>query len=495
MDMMNFCQRVTIFRQSDRKRRKGELSHLMITPGMKQDMIVEFLECLDEGVHIVNAEGSTIYYNKVASQLDGMPADEVIGMHVLEAFPSLTHKSSTLLSVLKTGQALEEREQTFMNRKGKRVTTINRTIPLRSKGKVVGAAEISKDLTRMKELSDQVLHLQERIRHPRGSREQEVKRFYSFDDIVTQNPLMLKEIERARRAARTHSPVLVIGETGTGKELFVQAIHRDSSRRDQPFIVQNCAAIPASLLEGILFGTARGAFTGAEDRPGLVELADGGTLFLDEIHAMPIDLQAKLLRVLEDGQVRRVGGTELRSFDVRVIVATNEDPLLSIKEGRLRRDLYYRIHVVGIHLPPLRERPEDITCLTHYFFRKLKGQWHSPVKRIADEVMEAFVRYDWPGNVRELEHTVEGALNLALEEELQLVHLPRHFQAIEPTQVIRMKGSGGCLREMLWDVEARLIREAMEEAGGNVLQAAKRLGIPRQTLQYKLKKLNERKRG
>ncbi|WP_452233306.1 sigma-54 interaction domain-containing protein [Laceyella putida] len=463
---------------------------------MKQDMIVEFLECLDEGIHIVNAEGMTIYYNRVASQLDGMNVEEVIGMHVLEAFPSLTQKSSTLLSVLETGKPLEEREQTFMNRNGKRVTTINRTIPLRSQqGRVVGAAEISKDLTRMKELSDQVLHLQERIRHPRGQRGQEAQRFYSFDDIVTQNRSMLREIERAKRAARTHSPVLVIGETGTGKELFVQAIHRDSARKSQPFIVQNCAAIPASLLEGILFGTARGAFTGAEDRPGLVELADGGTLFLDEIHAMPIDLQAKLLRVLEDGQVRRVGGTELRSFDVRVMVATNEDPLLSIREGRLRRDLYYRIHVVGIHLPPLRERPEDIECLTRYFFRKFKGQWNSPVERIADEVLEAFMRYDWPGNVRELEHTVEGALNLALEEELRQEHLPRHFHAVKPAQVIRLQGNQTCLREALQEVEATMIREAMREANENVLQAAKRLGIPRQTLQYKLKKLNKGKRG
>jgi arginine utilization regulatory protein len=418
-----------------------------------------------------------------------MAMDEVMGMHVLEAFPSLTQKTSTLLKVLRTGEPIGEKEQTYMNRKGKRVSTINRTIPLHYKGQVVGAVEISRDITRMKELSEQVIHLRERMRGPGNKKALSQQGYYRFEDIVTQNALMLKEIEKAKRAAETDSPVLVVGETGTGKELFVQSIHSSSPRRKRSFIAQNCAAIPSSLLEGILFGTAKGAFTGAEDRPGLFELADGGTLFLDEIHAMPIELQAKLLRVLEEGGVRRVGGTELRPVDVRIIVATNEDPLISIREGRLRRDLYYRIHVVGLYLPPLRERKEDIQCLTRYFFSQLIGRIYSPTKSVSAEVMDAFLRYDWPGNVRELKHTLEGALHLATEVELKREHLPPHFQGKSRGGVLRLEGIGEKpLREVLYEVEETMIRQALAATDGNVLQASKYLGIPRQTLQYKLKK-------
>lgn len=276
--------------------------------------------------------------------------------------------------------------------------------------------------------------------------------------------------------------------------MFVQSIHSASGRVKGPFIVQNCAAIPSTLLEGILFGTVKGAFTGSEDRPGLFELADGGTLFLDEIQSMPIELQAKLLRALEEGGVRRVGDARFRSVDVRIIVATNEDLLISMQKGKLRKDLYYRIHVVGIHLPPLRERKDDIPCLTRYFFRKLKAEIDSPAGEIDDEVFRLFHQYHWPGNVRELAHTIEGALTLATEKKLSVDHLPAHFKNRKSDAGIQLstlfKENSKSLREVVREVETRLIRQAMKETGGNVLKAARRLGIPRQTLQYKLKKIN-----
>jgi arginine utilization regulatory protein len=483
--MTNFRHILIIFEHLDRQKKEGQ--EKMIAPGMTNEIIYEFLDCLDEGVHIVNADGITVFYNRAASRLDGMDVGEVLGVPLLEAFPSLTRKTSTLLKVMETGEPIGDQQQTFMNRKGKQIVTVNRTIPLRYKGTIIGAAEISRDITRMKELSEQVLHLQERIREPKRKKAGH-RPFYRFEDIITGDRVMLREIERAKRAAKTLSPVLVVGETGTGKELIVQSIHSASSRRDQPFIAQNCAAIPGTLLEGILFGTAKGAFTGAEDRPGLFELADGGTLFLDEIQAMPIDLQAKLLRVLEEGAVRRVGGTRVHPVSVRIIVATNEDPLLSIREGRLRRDLYYRIHVVGIHLPPLREREGDIELLTAHFLEKMKKELDTPVERIAPEVTEAFRRYDWPGNVRELKHTLEGALGLATERELTMEHLPRHFHEAVRQSSWMSPGKGETLREVLARVEEEWIRRALRETGGNVLQAARLLGIPRQTLQYKLKK-------
>jgi arginine utilization regulatory protein len=460
----------------------------MLAPEISREMIVEFLECLAEGIHIVDANGITVFYNRAASRLDGMPVEEVLGVHVLDAFPSLTQKTSTLLSVLRTGEPIGEQQQTFLNRKGRQVMTVNRTIPLIRAGKVVGAAEISRDITRMKELSEQVIQLQERIHEPLEKKARTRATAYTFADILTRDPVMLREIERAKRASQTDSPVLVVGETGTGKELIVQSIHHQSPRRSKPFIAQNCAAIPSTLLEGILFGTARGAFTGAEDRPGLFELADGGTLFLDEIHAMPVDLQAKLLRVLEEGAVRRVGDTRLRPVDVRVIVATNEDPMVSIREGRLRRDLYYRIHVVGIHLPPLRERMDDIEFLALHFFEEIRTRIGSPVEAVSREVLDAFAAYDWPGNVRELKHTIEGALNMATGRELRLEHLPEHFRGVTGDPVLRFRLEKITLREAVGRLEEAMIREALKETGGNVLRAAARLGIPRQTLQYRLKK-------
>jgi arginine utilization regulatory protein len=312
-------------------------------------------------------------------------------------------------------------------------------------------------------------------------------RLFRFEQILTRNPRMMQAIERAKRAAASRSPVLVVGETGTGKELIVQSIHSASPRRDQPFIAQNCAAIPSSLLEGILFGTVKGAFTGAEDRPGLFELADGGTLFLDEIHAMPADLQAKLLRVLEDGAVRRVGDGGVRPVDVRIVAATNEDPAVCVKEGRLRRDLFYRIQVVRIDLPPLRERREDLPLLTAHFIHEFNCRLGKLVSGLCPEVEALFRRYDWPGNVRELKHAIEGAMNVAEGETIRLEHLPPHLlpeEGSEPRPEVERR----TLREVLAEVEERMIREALDACGGNIRQAARRLGIPRQTLQYKLQK-------
>ncbi|MGI6126740.1 MAG: sigma-54 interaction domain-containing protein, partial [Planifilum sp.] len=378
-----------------------------------EEMLQEVLHSIDEGIHVVNTEGITIFYNPVAAALDGMAVEEVLGTHVLEAFPSLTNKTSTLMQVLQTGQPIYNQRQTYTNRYGKRIVTINSTIPLRVGGRLAGALEVSKDVTRIQELAEQVIDLRRRIRKPGRKTAASEPRLFRFEEILTRNLQMMKAIERAKRAAATRSPVLVVGETGTGKELIVQSIHSASPRRDQPFIAQNCAAIPSSLLEGILFGTVKGAFTGAEDRPGLFELADGGTLFLDEIQAMPADLQAKLLRVLEEGAVRRVGEGNARWVDVRILCATNEDPALSVEEGRLRRDLFYRIQVVRIDLPPLRERREDIPLLTSHFIQEYNRQLGKLVSGLLPAVEDMFLRYDWPGNVRELKHAIEGAMNVA----------------------------------------------------------------------------------
>ncbi|SDW38120.1 arginine utilization regulatory protein [Marininema mesophilum] len=461
-------------------------------PALSERMLWEVLHCIDEGIHVVDSEGFTVFYNHVAANLDGLPQKEVMGTHVLEAFPSLTPKTSTLMRVMETGEPLLDQRQAYTNRRGKRVVTVNSTLPLLVDGVKVGALEVAKDVTRIQELSDKVIDLQSRIgKSPSG--EMTERGLYHFDEIITGDVRMLQEIGRARRAAATRSPVLVIGETGTGKELLVQSIHSASPRRNQPFIAQNCAALPAALLEGILFGTTRGAFTGAEDRPGLFELAAGGTLFLDEIHAMPVDLQAKLLRALEDRVVRRVGDIRTRVVDVRIFAASNEPPEVSVREGRLRKDLYYRLHVVRVQVPPLRERDGDVSLLTGHFIGKYNERFGMKVKGLSPDVRKRFASYDWPGNVRELENVIEGAMNLVEGEEIGSEHLPVQMELTQQrSDSIEELPEEIPLPEKLHEVERTWVKRALQECGGNVNQAAVRLGIPRQTLQYKLRKLDLR---
>ncbi|MCS1352638.1 sigma-54-dependent Fis family transcriptional regulator [Mechercharimyces sp. CAU 1602] len=446
------------------------------------------LQRIDDGIHIVDKEGITLFYNDMAATLDGLSVEEVTGAYILDVFPSLNQKTSTLLQVLDCGRAINHQQQMYTNRYGKQIVTINRTVPLYIEGKLVGALEIAKDITYVKNLSEQVRQLQTEIRE-RGKKKRVFMQSGAVDrePIITQSEKMEQALDRAQKAAQTSSPVLVVGETGTGKELIVQMIHRLSNERHTSLVVQNCAAIPASLLEGLLFGTVRGAFTGAEDRAGLFELADGGTLFLDELHAMPIELQAKLLRVLEEGVVRRVGDLKERTARARLLVATNQDPEESIRTGQLRSDLYYRIQVVRITLPPLRERMEDLPLLTRFFISSYNERFQKRVRGITTDVGQIFQRYDWPGNVRELKHAVEGAMNLVEGEWIESKHLPAHI-VHSPEEKRQKTLSFQPLREAVQELEEKMIRQALQKEAGNIVKAAQVLEIPRQTLQYKMKK-------
>lgn len=462
------------------------------------EMLQAILGAIDEGIHVVDADGITIFYNHVAARLDGLTPDEVLGKPLLEVFPSLDRHSSTLLRVIESGDSIYNEPQAFTNWKGLRVQTINTTLPVRVGKRLVGAVEVSKDIGRLKELSERLVDLQAQISKPKRTKRQADGVHFQFEDILTQNETMKRLIERGRRAARTSSPVLIYGETGTGKELFVQSIHHSSARSMKPFIAQNCAALPASLLESLLFGTTKGSFTGADDRPGLFELADGGTLFLDEMNSMPLDLQAKLLRVLQDGQIRRIGGSRTSKVDVRVIAAVNEAPQALVQRGLLRSDLYYRINVVSFELPPLRERREDIELLVRHFIEMFNRKFGMSVRSISPEVKRLFESYDWPGNIRELEHSVEAAMNMVEAEVIEREHLPPHLlerqngsgssNAAAPLEAKTPSWSaeGRTLPEVVRELEEQMIDHAMKQSGGNVLRAAKLLGIPRQTLQYKL---------
>lgn len=463
-----------------------------------KEMLEAILRTIDEGIHVVNQQGITIFYNHIAAKHDGLKEEEVLNRHLLDIFPSLNSASSTLLKVIKTGKPIFNQHQHYKNKNGLQVVTVNTTLPLYVSGQLAGAIEIAKDISEIKELSEKLLDLQALVQVPSIPRPLKVHQAkFQFKDIITINKKMGKLIDLAKKASSTDSPILIEGETGTGKELFVQSIHNFSPRNDKPFIAQNCAALPSSLLEGILFGTVKGSFTGAENRPGLFELAHNGTLFLDEINSMPIDLQAKLLRVLQDGMVRRVGDTLNRQVDVRVIVATNIDPIKAVEKGIIRSDLFYRINVVQLRLPSLRERKDDIPLLTQYFIKKYNYRFQKLILGVSSYVEQFFQQYFWPGNVRELEHAVEHAMNMIDDDIIQFSHLPAHLQIKEEESIVNNKQNikpnapweqKKGLKESLEDWENYWIQEAINIEMGNVKKAATRLKIPRQTLQYKITK-------
>lgn len=524
---------------------------------ISESWLLNLLDTIDEGIHAVDLDGVTLVYNQAAAAMDGLRQDDVLGKHVLSVFPSLGQDTSTLMQVLRTGKPLANRPQTYTNYLGQQVHTVNTSLPIVVAGAVVGAVEIAKDLTQVKNLAEQVLSLQAQVvgntRGGKTARKDGAHATYFFGDILTVNRALQQVKERAALAAKTSSPILVYGETGTGKELLVHAIHNASPRQGEPFLALNCAALPATLLEGILFGTVRGSFTGAGDRAGLFELADKGSLFLDEIQSMPLELQAKLLRVLQEGELLRVGDTRLRQVDVRVIAAMNQSPEVALERRELRQDLYYRINVVRLDLPPLRARKEDIPLLVNHFVDKWNRRFGASITGVSSAVLDVFNRYPWPGNVRELENAIEAAMNLVHQGELQVDLLPLHIrdsiqsrQTSKTGETVRgqvggagrahlsgngaddsaalhkelgsvtpeedllqsswatalaahgmdefweglgQEGASPGFSEMTKIFERMILMRALESTGGNVRHAALKLGLPRQTLQYRLKQM------
>lgn len=301
---------------------------------------------------------------------------------------------------------------------------------------------------------------------------------YCFDDILGISKEIKDVIELGRRVCDSKSPVFIYGETGTGKELMAQAIHNESIRRRKPFIAQNCAAIPENLLESIFFGIGKGGFTGAVETEGLFEAAESGTLYLDELNSMDINFQGKLLRVLQEGELRRVGENFTRKVDVRIIASVSEEPNLLIKTNRLRRDLYYRLNVLRINMPNLDSRKEDIPYLAKSFLKKHNIKSGTNITGISNEALDLMIKKSYDGNVRELEHLVEGAVICKRE-------------GIIDIEDIGINSNGDTsLRTRLETVEKKYIREALIICNYNISKASIFLDIPRQTLQYKISKYN-----
>ena len=311
-----------------------------------------------------------------------------------------------------------------------------------------------------------------------------------FDNIIGEAPAMKVVLSQLERVIDTRATVCIAGETGTGKELIASAVHHQSQRADKMFVAQNCAALPENLLESELFGHRRGAFTSADsDKKGLFEIADGGTLFLDEVGEMPLTLQAKLLRVLQEGTIRPVGATAEKQVDVRIICATNRDLAVEVEQGRFRQDLYYRLMVFPIVLPPLRERREDIPALAAFFLRRYGEEYRADLPGFGQEALDALTNYTWPGNIRELENEVQRLVIQAEPKHwIEVTDLSPRLRKVEGT-VQRIAPKKGTLREMMDQVERWLITEALRDHGGNKTKTAATLGITREGLHKKLDKL------
>ena len=460
-----------------------------ITPQIYMELIKNIIENIDEGIHFIDKDFNTIIYNNPMAKLENMNKKDVVNRSFIDLVETMKIKNSTLVDVINNKKTIKDNIQVYLNKDGKEITTINTTIPIIIEDELIGAIEISKDMTYVNNLSNQILKLKE-IKDIKKCDTENTG--YKFDDIIGNSESIQKSIKLSKKASKSEATVFIYGETGTGKELISQSIHYGSKRANQPFIAQNCAALPESLLEGILFGTAKGGFTGAVDRPGLFEQANKGTLLLDEINSMPMHLQAKLLRVLQEGYVRRVGGTKDIPVDVRVIATTNESPHDILSNGKMRKDLYYRLNVIYIEIPPLRDRGNDILLLSNKFIDKYNKKLNKNIKSISDDAVNFLTNHYWQGNVRELENTIYSSMSMMENEDV----LTKDMININEYKKVGAKNSYTIdigikpLDYIVSDIEERYIRKALENTNNNITKAAEILGIGRQNLQYKMKKYN-----
>ncbi len=455
------------------------------------------LNVINVGVHIVNKDGDTVFYNEMMAHIDGLDREQVLGENIFQLYPSLTDESSTLHVALEKGNETIESIQTYVNLKEKKITSINSTYPLYKDGEIIGAVEIAKDITKVMNMYDQIVDLRSQLAEThKKNKFSEGTATYHFSDLIGNSPAFQKAVSLAKKAARTHSPVMIYGPTGTGKELVAQSIHNVSAQRNQPFIAQNCAAVPKELMEGLLFGTTKGAFTGAMDRMGIFEQANGGTLFLDELNSLDLGLQAKLLRVLQEGEVRRVGGSKEQKINVKIIAAMNISPEEALERGIIRSDLFFRLNVVTIQMPSLSERKTDIPEIVNHFIQKFNKSFFTEVRGISQKAMQRLLQYPWPGNIRELGHAIELTFNVmdAGEDMIDEHHLPAYLFPSGNYVAANAQSQPSPLKNridlpvVLEEMEREMIINMFEKYNGNISKTAEALNIKRQGLQYKLNK-------
>lgn len=438
------------------------------------------LESSFDAVCMIDDREKVIYWNSQAENLYSLKREDILGRNIGDFFSNLI-----LTTVLKEGAPVLGAYH--QPRPG--IYVLINAYPVCRGRNIIGSVSVERDITGMVLLNRDLV----KANHKALSLQREIARLNTdpdpFKALAGHSRKLRETVALARKVAQTDAAVLLYGESGTGKEIFARALHQGSSRCGKPFVPINCGAIPYNLFESELFGYEGGAFTGAEKKgkPGKIALAHGGTFFLDEISELHPDLQVKLLRVLQEKAYFPVGGNRHRKVDMRVITATNQDLEQMVQQNKFRRDLYYRLNVVSLHIPPLRERKNDIPELAYLFLGEFSRRYGKRVSDIAPDVMTAFLRYHWPGNVRELRNVVERMVVLTEGHLLDLKTLPPE-QGRSPHPAAR-EGEEGSLIHLVGGLERELIQQALGACRGNKARAAAALGIPRSTLYYRMKKL------
>lgn len=466
--------------------------------------VLDFWDQLVDALYICNADGELIYINKSAELLDGYSSTDIYGQSVYTAY-GLDNTNSPLLRALYTHKPVRNFAfRYYIN--GREVHQICNAHPIYRQQECIGAYTIQHDVTNVKEIIEKNIALQQQLFG--NYSEQYKQEDKSFDQLKGEHPLFVACKHLAQQAARGESSVFITGNTGSGKEIFSRCIHNASSRCKGPFLAVNCAAIPETLIESLLFGTSKGIYTGAVEREGLFEQAAGGTLFLDEINSMPLESQAKLLRVLEDHTIQHLGSKKKIRTDVRIISSSNTPPQEAIQKRQIREDLFYRLNVINIMIPDLSARRSDVFLLTNHFIAHYNTLFGKHVMDLDDDVLAFFLAFDWPGNVRQLKHCIESAMNFVGKNELtiQWHHLPQYITQNDPVMAggYRRKAQTPAMNsveqvrstlemnsnvfETIRQQEKEEIIQALMVHQGNVTRTAKVLGITRQALIYRIKK-------
>lgn len=438
----------------------------------QNDFLNTILDSIADGVFTVDEDWNITSFNKAAERITGISRKDAIGQKCYEVFhASICQTSCALKKTIETGKEIIDLPIDIVNSRGERIPVKISTAVLRSKnGKIIGGVETFRDMSEIEELRKQLYD------------------HYTYDSIVTRNHGMQQIIAMLPDIAESDCTVLIQGPSGSGKELLARAIHNLSPRSKGPFVPVNCNAIPETLLESELFGYVKGAFTGARNRkPGRFEAASGGTLFLDEIGDISPVVQVKLLRFLQNREFEPLGATEKKTADVRIIAASNKDLLTLVKENKFREDLYYRINVVKIDLPPLKDRKDDIPLLVDHIIKKLNAKTGKNVQKVSEEVMNVLLTYDFPGNVRELENILEHAFVLCRGSTIEKAHLPKEIASIKPEAFRVSPDETG---DLLSSAEKAAIIAALEANRWHRGKTAQALGIDKSTLWRKMKKYN-----
>tara|TARA_B100000749_G_scaffold244075_1_gene205660 strand:+ start:6588 stop:8498 length:1911 start_codon:yes stop_codon:yes gene_type:complete len=464
------------------------------------------LSAVGDGIYSIDSEGLATYVNPAAARMLGWEVDQMIGKNI-HRIHHHSHADGShypvedcpIYKAVHDGLVHEGQQEVFWRRDGSMFPVEFTSTPVISGGSIIGSVVVFRDITerqmtqqRLQSAMDELRELKQRLEQQNAYLQEEILIEHHYREIVGQSDPILTIVKQIDVVGPTDASVLIHGESGTGKELIARAIHQSSRRSDNPLIRVNCAAIPAELFESEFFGHVKGAFTGAmRDRVGRFELADGGTLFLDEIGEIPLELQSKLLRVLQEGQFERVGEERTRRVDVRIITATNRDLLAEVKAKRFREDLYFRLNVFPILSPALRERPEDIPLLASHFVKQICSRLGRPPARLRKADVERMQSYSWPGNIRELQNIIERALITSKGPDL-LIDMPvGQSDAVRPAEAGSPQVSGILTEEQLRALEKDNLNAALTACGGKIFGAdgtAALLGIKPTTLASRLKR-------